>query len=152
MSTSNGRDPYFELLNMVRGEAAGQIPLYFCLGQVLKATEEELVVLADGHELDQEDILVADWLKPAWEEKAEILLQEVRPAQRRRLPLPQRQPQLFHGEQHRGRQDRGQEGQVQAGGAPAEGERHRAADPGPGPADLLSDHKGGELDGWRCSR
>ena len=76
MSTSNGRDPYFELLNMVRGEAAGQIPLYFCLGQVLKATEEELVVLADGHELDQEDILVADWLKPAWEEKAEILLQE----------------------------------------------------------------------------
>ena len=76
MSTSNGRDPYFELLNMVRGEAAGQIPLYFCLGQILKATEEELVVLADGHELDQEDILVADWLKPAWEEKAEILLQE----------------------------------------------------------------------------
>ena len=76
MSTSNGRDPYFELLNMVRGEAAGQIPLYFCLGQILKATEEKLVVLADGHELDQEDILVADWLKPAWEEKAEILLQE----------------------------------------------------------------------------
>ena len=51
---------------MVRGAAAGQIPLYFCLGQILKATEEELVVLADGHELDQEDILVADWLKPAW--------------------------------------------------------------------------------------
>ena len=76
MSTSNGRDPYFELLNMVRGEAAGQIPLYFCLGQILKATEEELVVLADGHELDQEDILVADWLKPAWEEKADSLLQE----------------------------------------------------------------------------
>lgn len=76
MSTSNGRDPYFELLNMVRDEAAGQMPLYYCLGQVLKATEEELVVLADGHELDQEDILVADWLKPAWEEKAEVTLQE----------------------------------------------------------------------------
>ena len=76
MSASNGRDPYFDMLRMVREEAAGQIPLYVCLGQVLKATEKELLVLADGHQLDQDDILVADWLKPAWEEKADLLLQE----------------------------------------------------------------------------
>lgn len=70
------RDPYLGILEMTRDEAAEQIPLYVCLGKVLKADKETLRVQADGHELDQEDILVADWLKPAWEEKAEVLLQE----------------------------------------------------------------------------
>ena len=73
---SDGRDPYYKFWDMTRQEAAGQMPLYYCIGKVLEATETSLRVLADGHELDQEDILVADWLKPAWEEKAEILLQE----------------------------------------------------------------------------
>lgn len=73
---SDGRDPYYKFWDMARAEAAGQAPLYYCLGKVLKADKETLRVQADGHELDQEDILVADWLKPAWEEKAEILLRE----------------------------------------------------------------------------
>lgn len=64
------------MLNLVRKEAAGQIPLYVCLGKVVTATKDSLLIQADGHELDQEDILVADWLKPAWEEQEDILLQE----------------------------------------------------------------------------
>ena len=73
---SDGRDPYYKFWDMTRAEAAGQMPLYYCIGKVLEATETSLRVLADGHELDEQDILVNDWLKPAWEEKAEILLQE----------------------------------------------------------------------------
>lgn len=73
---SDGRDPYYKFWDMTREEAAGQMPLYYCVGKVVEATETSLRVLADGHELDQEDILVADHLKPAWEETADILLQE----------------------------------------------------------------------------
>ena len=73
---SDGRDPYYKFWDMTREEAAGQMPLYYCIGKVLEASEQHLRVLADGHELDEEDILVNDFLKPAWEETAEITLQE----------------------------------------------------------------------------
>lgn len=73
---SDGRDPYYKFWDMTRQEAAGQMPLYYCIGKVMEATETSLRVLADGHELDEQDILVNDFLKPAWEEKADILLQE----------------------------------------------------------------------------
>lgn len=73
---SDGRDPYYTFWGMARQEAAAQMPLYYCIGKVLEATESTLRVLADGHELDEQDILVNDFLKPAWEETAEILLQE----------------------------------------------------------------------------
>ena len=73
---SNGRDPYYKFWDMTRQEAAGQMPLYYCIGKVVEATETSLRVLADGHELDEQDILVNDFLKPAWQETAEILLQE----------------------------------------------------------------------------
>lgn len=58
MSKDNARDPYRGILDLVRGEAAGQIHSTFVVGKVLEATEAKIRIQADGHELDEQDILI----------------------------------------------------------------------------------------------
>lgn len=69
-----GRDPYLRLLNTVRKEADGLSPLYFCLGKVLEISATTLRIRADGHELDEDDLLINDQLRVNFEEEAEITL------------------------------------------------------------------------------
>ncbi len=64
MSNENGRDPYRGILDMVRQEAAGQIQSTFVIGKVLEATKTSIRIQADGHELDEQDILVNASLVP----------------------------------------------------------------------------------------
>ncbi len=67
-----GRDPFLGLLETFREEAQGQVPLYFCVGLVLEATETSLRVRADGHDLDQDDILVNAALQVNFQEEADV--------------------------------------------------------------------------------
>lgn len=70
--SGNGRDPYLGLLNTMRDEAQALAPVYFCLGEVLEVTETTLRVKADGHELDQDDLLINDMLRVNYEEEAHV--------------------------------------------------------------------------------
>lgn len=64
MSDKNGRDPYLELLSLIRGQAAGEIPLHVCLGEVLSYDGPgKILVRADGHDLDADDLWIADELR-----------------------------------------------------------------------------------------
>ncbi len=73
--SENGRDPYLGLLNTMRAEAEALAPVYLCLGTVLEITETTLRAQADGHELDQEDLLINDMLRVDFEEEAEVEIQ-----------------------------------------------------------------------------
>ena len=64
MNETRGRDPYLELLGLIRSQAAGEIPLHVCLGEVLSYDGPgDILGRADGHELDAEDLWIADELK-----------------------------------------------------------------------------------------
>lgn len=69
-------DPYLEFLGMAREEASGMVPLHFCLGQILEISPGHILVKADGHELDEEDIMINDLLRCDFEEEAEITMEE----------------------------------------------------------------------------
>lgn len=74
--SENGRNPYYRLLNTFRSEADSRIPLYFCLGEILAITETTLRIRADGHELDEQDVMINDMLRVNFEEEAEITMSE----------------------------------------------------------------------------
>lgn len=63
-----GRDPYVGILDVVRTEAQELSPLYFCIGTVLSVDKEKILVQADGHELDNDDLLINDQLRDTWME------------------------------------------------------------------------------------
>ena len=56
--SDNGWDPFRGLLGVIRGQAAGLIHSTFVLGRVLAVSAEAIRIQADGHELDEQDILV----------------------------------------------------------------------------------------------
>jgi hypothetical protein len=58
------------MLNVFREEAAEQMALHMCFGVVLEDYKEKgkLKVRADGHDLDGDDLLVADYLHPEYSE------------------------------------------------------------------------------------
>ena len=56
--SDNGWDPFRGLLGVIRGQAAGLIHSTFVLGRVLAVSAESIRIQADGHELDEQDILV----------------------------------------------------------------------------------------------
>ena len=78
MSESTARNPYLGLLGMVRTEASAQIPLTMCVGEVLADYTEvgKLSVRADGHDLDEDDLMVPEELRPDWQEKSTLLAAE----------------------------------------------------------------------------
>ena len=78
MSESTARNPYLGLLGMVRTEASGQIPLTMCVGEVLSDYTEvgKLSIRADGHDLDGDDLMVPEELRPDWQEKSTLLSAE----------------------------------------------------------------------------
>lgn len=74
------RDPYHRFLGAVRDEAAGQSPLYFCLGTVLEITPENFRIQADGHELDKDDVLINAMLQADFEEEGDFTIERANPA------------------------------------------------------------------------
>lgn len=71
-----GGDPYLEFLSMTRKEASDMVPLHVCCGQILEISPGHILVKADGHELDEEDIMINDMLQCDFEEEAEITMEE----------------------------------------------------------------------------
>jgi hypothetical protein len=61
-------------LGAIRDEAAGQIPLTFCIGEVLEVTAATLKVRANGLELDQDDILVNHFLQYDFQEEGDFTI------------------------------------------------------------------------------
>lgn len=71
------RDPYLSMLNVMRGEAEGLMPLWYCIGTVLEAGEKTITVQAMGHELTEEDLQINDALRATWlpEEEMDITME-----------------------------------------------------------------------------
>ncbi|MCI8420608.1 MAG: hypothetical protein HFF79_08960, partial [Oscillospiraceae bacterium] len=72
------RDPYLNLLNVMRGEAEGIMPLWYCIGTVLEAGEKNLSVQAMGHTLTEEDLKINDALRATWlpDEEMDIAMED----------------------------------------------------------------------------
>lgn len=70
------RDPYLGIMGLMDDTAKSRVPTWCCLGEVVEAELDSIVIKADGHELTKEDLLFADWLRPEWEEEASIILKE----------------------------------------------------------------------------
>ena len=72
------RDPYLNLLNVMRGEAEGLMPLWYCIGTVLEAGEKTLSVQALGHTLTEGDMQINDALRATWlpEEEMDIAMED----------------------------------------------------------------------------
>ena len=70
------RDPYLGIMGLMDDTARSRVPTWCCLGEVVEAEPDSIVIKADGHELTKADLLFADWLRPEWEEEASITLQE----------------------------------------------------------------------------
>lgn len=71
------RDSYLSLLNVMRGEAEGLMPLWYCVGTVLEVSDKSITVQANGHELTEEDLRVNDALRATWlpEEEMDIAME-----------------------------------------------------------------------------
>ena len=70
------RDPYLGIMVLMDDTAKSRVPTWCCLGEVIKAEKEDIIIKADGHELTKEDLLFADWLRPEWEEEASITMEQ----------------------------------------------------------------------------
>lgn len=91
MGNQNARDPFLGLNAHIRSQAQREVPNYYAVGQVLSV--QPLVVRADGMDLDQEDLYVAEHLTAGWTERLAGLAWPVSV----RLPYKQ-----LHGECHCG--------------------------------------------------
>ena len=73
--SNTGRDPYRGLLDMMRRQAAAQTSSAFVVGKILEITKETIRIQADGHELDEQDILINAALIPDFEETADLTVE-----------------------------------------------------------------------------
>ena len=69
------RDPYLGIMGLMDDAAKNRVPTWCCLGEVVEAELDSIVIKADGHELTKDDLLFADWLRPEWEEEAAITME-----------------------------------------------------------------------------
>ena len=72
MNGQTARDAYLSLLNLMREEAGGLAPLYFCMGTVLEVSSKSISVQANGHTLTEEDLKINDNLRASWMEDEEM--------------------------------------------------------------------------------
>lgn len=66
MREQNARDPFLGLNAHIRSQVQREVPNYYAVGQVL--SDQPLVVRADGMDLDQEDLFIAEHLTAGWTE------------------------------------------------------------------------------------
>ena len=57
MNGQTARDAYLSLLNLMREEAGGLAPLYFCMGTVLEVSSKSISVQANGHTLTEDQAI-----------------------------------------------------------------------------------------------
>lgn len=69
---SSGKDPYLDFWGMCRDDTRSMMPLVYCIGKITAVSKEHLRVLADGHELDEDDILINAAYQPDFEEEVEL--------------------------------------------------------------------------------
>lgn len=72
MNGQTARDAYLSLLNLMREEAGGLAPLYFCMGTVLEVSSKSISVQANGHTLTEEDLKINGNLRASWMEDEEM--------------------------------------------------------------------------------
>ena len=72
MNGQTARDAYLSLLNLMREEAGGLAPLYFCMGTVLEVSSKSISFQANGHTLTEEDLKINDNLRASWMEDEEM--------------------------------------------------------------------------------
>ena len=65
-------DPFSGLVGTIREQAARTIPPGLCLGTV--KTASPLVIVANGMDLDRDDLMVAWYLMPGWRENLTEML------------------------------------------------------------------------------
>lgn len=78
MNGQTARDAYLSLLNLMREEAGGLAPLYFCMGTVLEVSSKSISVQANGHTLTEEDLKINDALRATWlpDEEMDIAMED----------------------------------------------------------------------------
>ena len=64
MSTQDARDPYLGINEYIKKQALTQVPSYYTIGKILSL--KPLVVRAAGMNLEKDDLMIAQHLKPGW--------------------------------------------------------------------------------------